>query len=102
MFILYPRSYTIYIPVLGNAGDSLNLQNGMLFTTYDADNDKYGTANCARIYRGAWWYEHCHESNLNGLYHHGHHTSHADGINWFHWKGYHYSMKKASMKITGI
>ena len=70
----------------------------MAFTTKDSDNDKYG-GNCATMFKGRWWYAGCHQSNLNGLYHHGSHKSYADGINWYHFKGYHYSLKSTSMKI---
>ena len=83
---------------IGKAGDSLTRQKGMAFTTKDSDNDKY-SGNCAVLYKGAWWYNICHHSNLNGLYHHGSHASSGDGINWYHWKGYNYSLKSTSMKI---
>jgi len=33
--------------------------NGMEFTTYDQDNDKYGAGNCAFYYFGGWWYNKC-------------------------------------------
>ncbi|XP_028411165.1 ryncolin-1-like [Dendronephthya gigantea] len=82
----------------GTAGDSLKRHNGMDFTTKDADNDIWGR-NCAARFKGAWWYSDCHHSNLNGLYHYGNHTSRADGVNWFHWKGHYYSLKSTSMKI---
>ena len=74
----------------------------MEFTTKDADNDKDATKNCAQAYKGAWWYGSCHNSNLNGIYHHGAHKSFADGVNWNTWKGYNYSAKRAEMKIKPV
>ena len=86
----------------GSAGDSLVRHGGYSFTTKDQDNDCWGK-NCAVIFKGAWWYWECHYSNLNSLYHQGgEHSSYADGINWMHWKGYHYSMKRAEMKIRPV
>jgi hypothetical protein len=87
---------------IGTAGDSLNGHDGMQFTTKDADHDKVKNENCARTFLGAWWYNACHSSNLNAFYYHGNHSSYADGINWYHWKGHYYSMKKTTMKIKGI
>ena len=85
----------------GNAGDSLSFHRGLPFSTKDRDND--GSSNsCATSFKGAWWYERCHESNLNGLYHRGRHSSYADGVNWYHWKGHHYSVKRAEMKIKPV
>ncbi|XP_078356719.1 ryncolin-1-like isoform X1 [Oculina patagonica] len=86
----------------GTAGDSLSLHRGYPFTTKDQDNDGHSSINCAVSYKGAWWYEYCHHSNLNGLYHHGKHSSSADGVNWGAWKGYHYSAKRAEMKIRPV
>jgi hypothetical protein len=73
----------------------------MQFSTKDADHDGI-VKNCALSYLGAWWYNDCLHSNLNGFYFYGYHSSQADGINWLDWKGFHYSMKKATMKIKGI
>ncbi|KAL9966945.1 hypothetical protein ACROYT_G025093 [Oculina patagonica] len=82
----------------GTAGDSLSGHRGHPFTTKDQDNDSWGS-NCAVAFKGAWWYTACHASNLNGRYHHGAHSSYADGVNWYTWKGYHYSAKRSEMKI---
>ncbi|KAJ8307135.1 hypothetical protein KUTeg_015219, partial [Tegillarca granosa] len=81
---------------VGTAGDSLSLHDGQGFYTKDADtNDK-----CATKYSGAWWYQSCHYSNLNGKYFRGgNHTSFGDGMEWFHWKGYQYGMKTSVMKF---
>ena len=86
----------------GNSGDSLAYHRGLPFTTRDKDNDNRGGHNCAIQFKGAWWYDSCHGSNLNGLYRRGHHSSYADGVNWIHWKGYHYSLKRTEMKIRPV
>ncbi|XP_028412100.1 microfibril-associated glycoprotein 4-like [Dendronephthya gigantea] len=83
----------------GTAGNSLSYHNHMAFSTKDSENDVDSKRNCAVTYKAAWWYRHCHQSNLNGLYLYGKHTSHANGVNWKHWKGYRYSLKSTSMKI---
>jgi len=85
----------------GTAGDSLSRHRGYPFSTKDQDNDSI-RRNCAVYYKGAWWYKNCHDSNLNGLYHHGKHSSNGDGVNWDHWKGPKYSAKRAEMKIRPV
>ena len=71
----------------------------MMFTTKDEDNDKSSTKNCAVTYKGAWWHKDCHNSNLNGLYLPGDNTAFGEGMNWKHWRGQPYSLKKTEMKI---
>ena len=93
--------YYYYYYFLGTAGDSLSAHRGMAFSTKDRDNDVYG-GNCATQFKGAWWYGRCHQSNLNGRYLKGKHSSFADGVNWLHWKGYYYSAKRSEMKIKPI
>ena len=70
----------------------------MMFSTKDRDNDARGDS-CARVFKGAWWYNRCHDSNLNARYLRGTHSSHGDGVNWDTWKGERYSLKKTEMKI---
>nr|XP_058956506.1 fibrinogen C domain-containing protein 1-like [Pocillopora verrucosa] len=86
----------------GTSDDSLAEHRGLPFTTRDQNNVNRGGQNCAIKFKGAWWYMWCHKSNLNGLYHRGHHSSDADGVNWFHWKGYRYSLKRTEMKIRPV
>ncbi|PFX33302.1 Fibrinogen C domain-containing protein 1 [Stylophora pistillata] len=84
----------------GNASNSLPPSRP--FTTKDQDNDHDRNRNCAIVFKGAWWYNACHASNLNGLYLRGKHSSYADGVNWKSWKGYHYSLKRTEMKIRPV
>ena len=88
----------------GTAGDSLmSHHNGHPFSTADRDNDNYESGNCAQLYRGAWWYNVCKHSNLNGHYYHSGPQSSSDGLAWYHWKGTDsYSMKATEMKLRRV
>ncbi|XP_056394984.1 ficolin-1-B-like [Hyla sarda] len=82
----------------GSAGDSLTYHKNNNFSTKDRDNDIAGH-NCAASYRGGWWYGACHDSNLNGLYLKGNHSSYANGVNWLKGRGYHYSYQVSEIKF---
>ena len=72
----------------------------MMFTTKDKDNDRSSIhGNCAVYFKGAWWYNVCHNSNLNGLYLRGDNTTYGEGLTWSEWRRYRYSLKKSEMKI---
>ena len=83
----------------GTAGDSLGAHNNRMFTTYDNDQDIQSEINCALFYKGGWWYNSCHSSNLNSQYLGGIHVSFADGVNWLTFKGQYYSLKTVIMKL---
>jgi len=80
----------------GTAGDSLAWHNNMAFTTKDRDNDRSG-GNCAVRCTGAWWYNSCWYSNLNGKYLGD--TTNYQGITWYHWKYTALSLKFTEMKL---
>nr|XP_049608492.1 fibrinogen C domain-containing protein 1-like [Syngnathus scovelli] len=52
----------------GDAGDKLAYHSGMKFSTKDRDQDTSNNLHCANYWKGAWWYDACYSSNLNGLY----------------------------------
>ena len=93
------RFFQFHFP--GNAGDSLSHHRDSPFSTKDRDNDGRSGSNCAISFKGAWWYQSCYYSNLNGLYHRGRHSSY-DGVNWYNWKGNYYSVKRAEMKLKPV
>ena len=79
----------------GTAGDSLAGHNNMAFSTKDRDNDVW-SSNCAVSYTGAWWYNACHSSNLNGQYLGEKHD--VRGIRWSDFRGT-ISLKFTEMKL---
>ena len=80
-------------------GDSLSGHHvGAYFSTHDRDYDN-NSGSCATLKKGAWWYNNCHYSNLNGYYYGGQQSTSGDGVNWYHWRGYSYSLRFTEMKI---
>lgn len=71
----------------------------MKFTTIDRDNDFFGGRNCGQMRQGAWWYNKCSHSNLNGLYLGGVTNIYADGMVWKTWRNQYYSFKTTQMMI---
>nr|XP_020477878.1 fibrinogen alpha chain [Monopterus albus] len=99
----------------GDAGDALarpnsNMvsylsHNGMKFSTFDKDNDKW-EENCAEMYGGGWWYNNCQAVNLNGIYYKGTYDPDRNtpyeienGIVWVTYKPANYSLKTVRMFI---
>ncbi|XP_063427087.1 fibrinogen-like protein A [Mytilus trossulus] len=94
---------TYYILIVngysGTAGDSLKYYNKQTFSTKDRDNDNKSEENCAAVYKGAWWYDACHTSNLNGLY--VGNKMDDKSMRWWQWKGAQ-SMKTTVMMMRRI
>jgi ficolin len=84
----------------GSCSDALLYHhNGSQFTTRDQDNDLNDDGNCAISSTGAWWYNKCLASNLNGQYLKGADSAYAKGIVWVHCWNHTYSLKETVMKI---
>ncbi|XP_071880896.1 tenascin-X isoform X17 [Anas platyrhynchos] len=79
----------------GTAGDAMSYHAGSPFSTRDRD-PRRRPRPCAIAYTGAWWYRNCHYANLNGRY--GTPYDHQ-GINWFPWKGFEFSIPFTEMKL---
>ncbi|XP_074786702.1 tenascin-X-like [Athene noctua] len=79
----------------GTAGDALSYHAGSPFSTRDRD-PRGRPRPCAVAYTGAWWYHNCHYANLNGRYGTPHHHQ---GISWFPWKGFEFSIPFTEMKL---
>ena len=77
--------------------------NEMKFSTTDRDNDILDAVNCSTNHRGAWWYNSCASSNLNGLY--GEIQPKSYGIFWQNWIDDSYNfhlLRKTEMKIKRV
>uniref|UniRef100_A0A2C9LY85 Fibrinogen C-terminal domain-containing protein n=1 Tax=Biomphalaria glabrata TaxID=6526 RepID=A0A2C9LY85_BIOGL len=82
----------------GNATNGFREQNGLGFSTYDRDNDR-NNVSCAIKYHGAWWYNNCHLSNLNGLWGT---KEFGKGLEWFNLTGEYDSVSFSEMKIREV
>jgi ficolin len=76
-------------------GDSLAHQNSQQFSAVGSDVSNAGT--CVNSYRGGWWYNSCHHSNLNGIY--GDNT-YGKGLNWYTGFGHKDSVERVEMAIS--
>ena len=81
----------------GTADDGLAYHHNHQFSTRDRDNDNRGE-NCAEIYTGAWWYDSCFRSNLNGVYY-STPTFASGGVRWFGFQYSTQSLKFSEMKL---
>ncbi|XP_035679499.1 uncharacterized protein LOC118417855 [Branchiostoma floridae] len=86
----------------GTAGDSMSIYiNGQGFSTVDRDNDDCG-CDCSQQHgQAGWWFTGCGLSFLNGHYlgNCGNSCPQRQGVVWYHWRGFTYSLKSVSMKI---
>ncbi|XP_038061706.1 microfibril-associated glycoprotein 4-like [Patiria miniata] len=109
-FQISPGEYNLNIgqyDVSSTAGDSLGDQSiyygyhrGRAFTTKDRDNDATDE-DCAQKYTGAWWFDGCFFSHLNGQYYPDANAGSDNGVQWSAWKQ-RYSLKACGMKMREI
>ncbi|XP_037636969.1 fibrinogen-like protein 1 [Sebastes umbrosus] len=107
----YRLTFGTYV---GTAGDALSgsfqvgasewaSHQGMKFSTYDQDNDNY-KGNCAQEDKGGWWFNKCHSAHLNGMYYPNgpYNALTDDGVVWYPWRGWWYSLKTTVMKLRPV
>ena len=84
-------------------GNSLESNNGQLFTTKDSDNDQF-RHKCTDYFNrnGAWWFSDCGNSSLNGKYLNKATGFSNIGITWVSWKGNWNPLKKTYMMIRRL
>nr|AJO15922.1 fibrinogen gamma chain [Protopterus annectens] len=114
----YRLRYSYFVE--GEAGDAFDgfdfgddpsdktftFHNGMQFSTWDNDNDKY-EGNCAQQDGSGWWMNRCHAGHLNGKYYQNGRYSAQDagpdgfdnGIIWATWHDRWYSLKETTMQL---
>ncbi|KAM9117210.1 ficolin-2-like [Pangshura tecta] len=85
----------------GTAGDALTYHRNMMFSTKDRNNG-LNSVNCAESYEGAWWFNDCLQSNLNGKYLPGEHENPRHGVFWSAGKGDQYSLKLSEIKFRPV
>ncbi|XP_029365790.1 fibrinogen-like protein 1 [Echeneis naucrates] len=95
----------------GNAGDALAGAHGpwsdsgsssIKFSTFDRPNNERGNSNtqCIRLTKSGWWFSRCDSGNLNGHYYNGpYHAMTDDGVVWYTWHGWWYSIKSVLMMV---
>ena len=96
-----PSSYTLFASdYSGSAGDSLTYHSGSIqgyqdtgFSTADYDVDGNNSRSCAITNQGAWWFNNCQHSHLNGVYYYGNSPGSGKGIIWNTWRGSSYSLQ---------
>jgi hypothetical protein len=76
----------------------MEYHNGEKFTASDEDNDGWSGGKCSVNRHGAWWYNDCTYSNLNGDYG-GPGVSGWRYNSWHHWKNNAESLKSSLMMI---
>jgi len=90
-YILSVSSYS------GNAGDSLASSNGAKFSTPKEDQDGSPNGNCAKTYRGGWWYNFCTRACLNAFRYAEGSTEY--GFRWWHLHRNNEAISGSTMKI---
>jgi len=75
----------------GNVGDAFVISDGMMFTTYDRDNDIHGN-NCAAHNSGGFWHRNCVRASVNTR------RGYGTSFNWY--TGTNLYLKTSRMWLT--
>ncbi|XP_038062033.1 fibrinogen-like protein 1 [Patiria miniata] len=105
-FSITGDKYTIHVGSYyyeSTAGNTLLGESGdHHFSTKDQQNNNLQVSFAQKL-KGAWWFTDPTNSHLNGMYQMSSTVNNPDeGIFWFYWKEYHYSLKQCSMKMREV
>jgi len=100
-FVVHDESRNYELRVSGyssNAGDAFTSHNGMMFTTYDRDNDPWINSdyndNCAVFNGGGFWYGECARSSVNTV------RGQGNSFKWFSWQYGNLFLQTSRMWLT--
>ena len=85
-----------------HSGDSMRINRNRQFSSRDVDNDEVPSMHCAAdMHCGGWWYSSCTYANPNGVYYPSSSVTpgSCDGLSWYNWKGFNYSLKSTVLRI---
>ncbi|XP_059179595.1 angiopoietin-1-like [Physella acuta] len=83
----------------GNTTVSFSYHNGMAFSTFDKDNDGNAGGHCAQAWESGWWFNKCHQVNMNGVWAS---KRFAAGIIWEGITQYTDSLEQVEMKLRRL
>lgn len=90
-----------YEPLINDGSTVRRHVNGVLFSSYDQDNDLIGDLDCGKLFNSGFWFGDCFTLNVNGVYRDdGVAGIYGDGVIWETWtQSWFESLKETKMML---